>query len=112
MLIMFRTKKQHTACDSCPIAKTADLIGDSIVLLIIRDLARTPRRFSELQASFPGVSTRTLTQKLKMLETEAMIVKQKYAEFPPRFEYVLTKKGNGLSGGIRAMDTNGKKYIG
>ncbi len=108
---MFRTKIQQKECATCPVAKTADLIGDSTVLLIVRDLAVSSRRFNELEESFPGVSTRTLTQKLKLLESEDIIEKQKYAEFPPRVEYSLTKKGKGLLGVIGAMEKYGKKYL-
>ena len=108
---MFRTKEQHKKCNSCPIAKTADLIGDSTTLLIIRDLAKKPRRFTDFETSLPGVSTRTLTEKLKVLEAEEIIVKEKYAEFPPRVEYKLTKKGKGLLGVIAAMEKYGKKYL-
>ncbi len=108
---MFRTKAQHTACKTCPIAKTADIIGDSTVLVIIRDLAQSAKRFSELQASSVGVSTRTLTDKLKRLEIGGFVAKVKYAEFPPRVEYSLTKKGSGLLGIIREMERYGKKYL-
>jgi DNA-binding HxlR family transcriptional regulator len=108
---MFRTKVQQKACTTCPTAKTADLIGDSTVLLVVRDLAKKPRRFSELEESFPGVSTRTLTEKLKMLEREGIVSKEKYAEFPPRVEYTLTKKGKGLLSVIGAMEAYGKKYL-
>lgn len=108
---MFRTKAQHTACNTCPIAKTADLIGDSTVLLIIRDLSISSRRFGEFQTSLPSVSTRTLTEKLKKLEGEDIVSKQKYAEFPPRVEYSLTKKGKGLLGVIRSMEKYGKNFL-
>lgn len=108
---MFRTNVQHTACNTCPIAKTADIIGDSTTLLIVRDLSVSSRRFGELQTSLPGVSTRTLTEKLKALEGEELIDKQKYAEFPPRVEYTLTKKGKGLLRIIHAMEQYGKKYL-
>jgi DNA-binding HxlR family transcriptional regulator len=107
---MFRTKEQHNKCNSCPIAKTADLIGDSTVLLIVRDLSLFPRRFSDLQVS-GGVSTRTLTGKLKILESEGLVSKKKYAEFPPRVEYALTKKGKGLLTIISAMEKYGKKFL-
>ncbi len=108
---MFRTKAQHESCSDCPTAKTADLIGDSTTLLIVRDLSKSSRRFSELQESFPGVSTRTLTKKLSTLEEQGLITKHKYPEFPPRVEYALTKKGKGLLGVIRAMETYGKKFL-
>ena len=108
---MFRTKLQHTECTKCPIGRTADLIGDSSVLLIIRDVAKKPRRFSDFEQSLPGVSTRTLTLKLKMLEKEGILSKEKYAEYPPRVEYALTKKGKGLLGIVKAMEQYGKRYL-
>ena len=96
VLIMFRTTSQHTACGDCPIAQTADLIGDSTILLIVRDLAKGPKRFTDLSLSLPSVSSRTLTVKLKVLEEQDVVLKNKFAEFPPRIEYTLTKKGKGL----------------
>ena len=108
---MFRTKVQHSACTKCPIAQTADLIGDSTILIIVRDLGISARRFSEFEVSLPGVSTRTLTKKLQSLETHGLVSKKKYAEFPPRVEYVLTKKGKGLLGIIKAMEKYGKNFL-
>jgi DNA-binding HxlR family transcriptional regulator len=81
------------------------------VLLIVRDLLASPRRFNELEESFPGVSTRTLTEKLKVLEDEGIVVKHKYAEFPPRVEYELTEKGGGLSRIVKEMEAYGKKFL-
>jgi DNA-binding HxlR family transcriptional regulator len=108
---MFRTKIQQKSCDTCPVAKTANLIGDSVVLLIIRDLAKSAHRFSDFVDSFPGVSTRTLTKKLALLEDEGLITKKRYAEFPPRVAYSLTRKGKGLVGIITRMELYGKKYL-
>jgi DNA-binding HxlR family transcriptional regulator len=109
--IMFRTKLQHKACAACPVAKTADLIGDSSVILIVRDLAKKPARFSDLVSSLPTISTRTLTGKLKLLEKEGLIEKKKFAEFPPRVLYTLTKKGKGLSPVMKAMEKYGKTFL-
>ncbi len=108
---MFRTSSQHTACGNCPIAKTADLIGDSTILLIVRDLEKGTKRFTDLSASLPSVSSRTLTQKLKLLEEEDVVVKNKFAEFPPRIEYTLTKKGKGLKVVIKAMQKYGETFL-
>ena len=108
---MFRTKTQHKACKGCPVAKTADLIGDSIVLLIIRDLAKKSARFSDLAESLPAISTRTLTGKLKLLEEEGLIGKEKFAEFPPRVLYSLTKKGKGLKSVMKAMEKYGTTFL-
>lgn len=76
----------------------------------MRDLAIESRRFSDLQIS-GGVSTRTLTGKLKLLGAEGLVSKKKFAEFPPRVEYTLTKKGKGLLTIISAMEKYGTKFL-
>lgn len=50
-------------------------------------------RFNELKASLPGVSGRTLTQRLRDLEAQGLVRRQLYDEMPVRVEYSLTKRG-------------------
>ncbi len=109
---MFKTKSQRNKmCKNCPIAKTADLVGDSIVLIIIRELISGPKRFGEIHESLGGVSTRTLTQKLKKLEAVDIVSRAEYKEKPPRVEYSLTTKGQGLKKIISALLQYGEKYL-
>ncbi|MEI6480431.1 MAG: helix-turn-helix domain-containing protein [bacterium] len=109
---MLRTARQKKKiCSICPFAKTADLIGDSVTLLIVRDLFVGPKRFGDLEKALAGVSTRTLSLKLKQLEEEKIITRTEYLEKPPKVEYSLTKKGVGLHGVSRAMIAFGKKYL-
>jgi DNA-binding HxlR family transcriptional regulator len=120
---MLRTKAQEdTLCKTCPLAKTANLVGDSCVLLIIRDLLSGPKRFSNLEASLTGISTRTLTNKLKMLEEKDIVKKvttkgrtghdsAESKKGAPHTEYTLTKKGLGLNDITIAMRAYGKKYL-
>lgn len=109
---MLRTKSQQkTLCDACPVAKVADLVGDSCTLLIIRDLLSGPQRFGDLSASLHGISTRTLANKLRVLETSGIVERQEFKEKPPRVTYTLTKKGMGLHGVLDAMLEYGEKYF-
>ena len=109
---MLRTAKQKKKiCSECPFAKTADLIGDSVFLLIVRDLFTGPQRFKNLEKNLVGVSTRTLSQKLKLLEDEGIVSRTEFVGKPPKVEYVLTKKGIGLHDVARAMISFGKKYL-
>jgi DNA-binding HxlR family transcriptional regulator len=102
---MLRTKAQEKIiCSSCPVAKTAHLIGDSFLLLIVRDLEHGPKRFKDFEESLPGVSTRTLTKKLSLLIEKGLIVKEDNI-------YTLTKEGKGLSVITKAMELYGKKYL-
>ena len=108
---MLRTAQQRKAlCNSCPVARVADLLGDSCSLLILRDLLIKPRRFCDLQSSLSGISTRTLASKLKRLENERLM-QRKESNNPPRVEYALTKKGAALRDVIDAMREYGKKYL-
>lgn len=109
---MFRTKSQQKKlCTNCPIAKTADLVGDSIVLIIIRELISGPKRFGDIQQSLKGVSSRTLTEKLKKLEAQDIISRIEYKEKPPRVEYSLTPKGKGLKKIVKALLEYGEVYL-
>ncbi len=109
---MLRTKKQQQKiCETCPIAKTADLIGDSCVLLIIRDLLSGTKRFGELEFSLQGISTRTLSKKLKMLVEKGIVKREEFNEKPPRVEYRLSEKGRALNTLIKTMLKYGEKYL-
>ncbi len=109
----------------CPIARTAELVGDTYVILIVRDLMSGPKRFGQLQESLKNVtpvtagekihsvqiSPKTLSQRLKMLEAAEIISRQAYPEIPPRVEYKLTEKGHALSEIIEAMRQFGERYL-
>ncbi len=85
-------------------AKAADLVGDTHALLIVRDLLEKPRRFGELTLSLSGVSTRTLTLKLKALEKKGVLVHKSGL-------YSLTPKGKALRPVITTMRTYGEKFL-
>ena len=109
---MLRTKAQSKKiCGPCPIAKTADLVGDSVVLLIMRDLMQAPKRFKDITASLPGVSTRTLTNKLKFLEEKGLLTKEEQRTTPPYTAYILTEKGGGLQKIINDMERYGNDFL-
>lgn len=108
---MLRTQKQRDElCSSCPIAKVADIIGDPCSLLILRDLMDEPRRFGHLDKSL-GMSTRTLTIKLRRLVRLGFLTRKSYKRLPPRTEYKLTAKGRALNGVLSEMRKYGKKYL-
>lgn len=100
----------HHTPDRCPIARTAALVGDTWTLLIVRDLMSGCKRFGELAESLHGISPRTLSQRLKRLETAGVITRRAFAEIPPRVEYALTEKGRALIPIIEAMRTFGERY--
>ncbi len=102
---MLRTAAQRKKlCTNCPVARVADLLGDSVSLIIIRDLLRAPKRYGELAESLEGVSTRTLTLKLSRLKT-CGFVRHTAAS------YTLTAKGRALAPIVDSMRQYGEKYL-
>jgi DNA-binding HxlR family transcriptional regulator len=95
----------------CPVARTAQIISNKWTPLIIRDLARRERRFTELAKSLAGISPKTLSERLKYLEAEQVVTRQCYAEVPPRVEYALTEKGRALLPIIATMHTYGSTWL-
>jgi DNA-binding HxlR family transcriptional regulator len=95
----------------CPIARTAELVGDVWTILIVRDLMSGPKRFGQLQESLGRVSPKTLSQRLKTLEYADILTREAFAEIPPRVEYSLTEKGRALNDIIHAMSDFGERYL-
>jgi DNA-binding HxlR family transcriptional regulator len=79
---------------SCRIDAVLKIIGDRWTLGIIHALSAGPRRTLDLFSSFDGLSTKTMTERLKRLQRNGLVVRTSYPESPPRVEYSLTKKGS------------------
>lgn len=95
----------------CPVARTAELIGNKWTPLIVRDLAHGHKRFSELERSLNGISPKTLSERLKRLEEAGVVERTCFAEVPPRVEYALTHKGHALLPVIDSMRTFGTAWL-
>lgn len=80
----------------CAVRRTAEIVGSKWTALIVHDMSEGPRRFSELERAGPGISSRTLSERLHMLEREGIVLRRAYRERPPRVEYELTEKGKAL----------------
>ena len=97
--------------ESCSVAATADLIGSKWTPVIVHDLSEGPRRFTQLEHSCKGISPRTLSERLRALEQEQIVVRRSYAESPPRVEYELTEKGEALLPIIDEMRRFGHEWL-
>ncbi len=95
---------------NCPVERTVNVIGGKWTLLILRDLFDGTKRFGELRASLTGISPKTLTEKLRILEQDGIIERKIYPEVPPRVEYSLTKRGQTLETIIEAMREWGTQW--
>ena len=105
------TKEEMPAC---PVATTVSLIGSKWKLLILRNLLARPWRFNELKKDLSGISQKVLTDSLRSLEDDGIVIRTVYPEVPPRVEYSLSDLGESMRPILKAMEiweTDHKKSI-
>lgn len=94
----------------CPVETTVRLIGSKWKLLILRNLFIRPWRFNELQKSLKGVSQKVLTESLRALESDGIIVRTVYPEVPPHVEYSLSELGRSMRPILDSLEQWGTGY--
>ena len=94
----------------CGVELTLELIGGKWKGVILWHLAARTLRFSQLQRRMAGITQKMLTQQLRDLERDGLIIRTVYAEVPPRVEYALTQKGNSLKSLLSEMREWGEQY--
>ncbi|MEO6390475.1 MAG: helix-turn-helix domain-containing protein [Pyrinomonadaceae bacterium] len=80
----------------CPITGALQMIGDKWTLLIVRALARGPRRTTEILNGLHPISSRTLVQRLRDMEEDEFLERRDFGGNPPHVEYALTQRGRRL----------------
>ena len=95
----------------CPVACTLDILGDKWTLLVVRDLIMGKKTYSEFQQSPESIPTNILAERLKRLQAQGVVTKEKYQDRPVRYEYSLTEKGRALGPVLLAMVKWGNRYI-
>ena len=95
----------------CPVEATLGMIGGKYKTLILWKLISGPMRFSELRRTVPGATPKMLTQQLRELERDGLIVRHVYPVVPPKVEYRLTERGQSLRPILQAIFTWGMRYL-
>jgi DNA-binding HxlR family transcriptional regulator len=95
---------------STPLAEALARVGERWTLLVVEALLTGPRRFSDLLSQIPGIAPNILSERLKRLEREALLVARPYSERPPRATYQLTAEGRELAGALRLLAQWGAKH--
>lgn len=80
----------------CATARALDSVGDRWTLLIVRELLAGPRRYTDLHADLPGVSTDVLASRLKDMEQSGLAVRRKLPPPAAASVYELTRRGREL----------------
>jgi DNA-binding HxlR family transcriptional regulator len=86
------------------------ILGDKWSPLLIARLVGASHTFMELEELLPGISPRTLSQRLEHLHIEGIITQEKYCAHPVRYRYKLTKKGTELRVVLIQMAAWGEQY--
>jgi DNA-binding HxlR family transcriptional regulator len=81
---------------NCPTRRILDRIGDRWTVLIVVALGEGDLRFSELRRRIEGISQKMLTQTLRGLERDGLVLRTVYPQVPVRVEYALTEAGRTL----------------
>jgi DNA-binding HxlR family transcriptional regulator len=95
-----------------PLESALDRVGDRWSLLVVDALLDGPRRFGELRDRLPGIAPNILTDRLRRLERERILVSAPYSERPPRMEYSLTGDGRDLASALRLLADWGSRRTG
>lgn len=88
---------------NCAVVRTVGYIGGKWKPIILIRLINGPVRFGKLAMLMADISRKILTQQLKELEEDGLIIRQSYNEKPPRVEYELSNLGKTLIPVLKAM---------
>lgn len=105
-MVTFRDKTYR-----CPVELTIHLIGGKWKAILIWELSKNTIRFNELVRLFPDVTRKMLTQQLKEMEHDGLILRKEYNQVPPKVEYSLTDFGRSFMPIILTMDQWGRDYL-
>jgi DNA-binding HxlR family transcriptional regulator len=95
-----------------PLEAALDRVGDRWSLLVVDALLDGPRRFGELREALPGIAANILTDRLRRLERERILVATPYSGRPLRMEYALTGDGRDLASALRLLADWGSRRTG
>ena len=99
--------------DHEPLAKLLTILSSPWTLLLLHRLhIEGPKRFGELKRRLGGISTKTLTERLRLLESEGWLTRHYEPTVPPKVTYSLTKKVLELDGVMQELDRIAERWYG
>ena len=103
--------RDDNCTDTCPVEATIGLIDGKWKVVILYNLKDGPVRFNALRRALAGITQRMLTKQLRELEQAGLILRQVYAEVPPRVEYRLSPLGMTMRPVFQALRAWGETYL-
>ena len=95
----------------CPMHNVMRVLGGRWKIAVMYFIYQNHNRFSLLQKKMPFITTKMLSQQLKELENDNLIIRKIYAEMPPRVEYSLTETGQTLLPVLEDLYNWGENHI-
>lgn len=117
---MYNIKHNHELChmkdncqqyDHCPMVLVQDILSGKRKILILWYLSNRTLRFSEIKHKLPDVTPKMLTQQLRSLEDDGLILRKVYPVVPPKVEYSLTDMGKKIIPILEMMHEFGSDYM-
>jgi DNA-binding HxlR family transcriptional regulator len=96
----------------CGVARALDLVGERWALLVVRELALGPKRFTDLRQGLPGIATNILSLRLRQLERDGIVTRRRLPPPAPAQVYVLTEHGRELVPIMLALGRWGASMMG
>lgn len=103
-------RKKESSTETCPVARTLDVVGDRWSMLIVRDAFDGAARFSDFQRRL-GVARNILADRLRTLVEQGILALQPAADGSVYQEYVLTEKGADLFTVVVALRQWGERHL-
>ena len=94
----------------CPIEENVKIFGGKWKASILFHLSEGQCRFNELRRRIPAITQRMLTQQLRELERDGLVIREQFNEIPPRVEYSLSKIGHSLEPIFLAIEQWGQLH--
>ncbi len=88
---------------NCPVRQVLDHVAAKWTSLILLELEAGPQRFNALGRALPDISKRMLTQSLRDLERDGLVLRSVFDTKPPSVSYELTELGHSFMGPLHAM---------
>jgi DNA-binding HxlR family transcriptional regulator len=110
---MARRKSANSDSTHQPLAKLLGILSSPWTLLLLHRLhMEGPKRFGELRRRLGAISTKTLTERLRLLEAEGWLTRHYEPTIPPQVTYAITKKVMELDGVMTELDRIAERWYG
>ncbi|KQB96945.1 MarR family transcriptional regulator [Loktanella sp. 1ANDIMAR09] len=96
-------KEAGFTLENCPVRSVLDHVAAKWTSLIVLELAAGPQRFNALGRALPDISKRMLTQSLRDLERDGLVIRQVFDTKPPSVEYRLSELGQSFLAPLSLM---------